>query len=57
MTSSTNPLNEIYGIAKGKRKHATQITTLRKPDETLTADLHETPKYMLEHFTPEDNQK
>ena len=56
MTSSTNPWNEIYRIAAGKRKHASQITTLRKPDGTLTANLHETLKYMLEHFTPEDSQ-
>jgi hypothetical protein len=56
MTSATNPWNEIYGIAAGKRKHATQITTLRKPDGTLTTDLQETLTYMLQHFTPEDNQ-
>ena len=56
MTLSTNPWNEMYRIAAGKRKHAAQITTLRKPDGTLTADLHETLKYILEHFTPEDNQ-
>ena len=42
--------------SEGKRKHATQITTLRKSDGTLTAGLNETIKHMLEHFTPEDNQ-
>jgi hypothetical protein len=37
-----------------QNKHATQITTLRKPDGILTADVHETLKHMAEHFTPED---
>ena len=55
MTSSTSPWNKIYKIEAGKRKHAAQISTLRKPGGILTADLHETLKYMLEHFTPEDN--
>jgi hypothetical protein len=53
MTSATNPWNEIYRIEAGKRKHTTQITTLRKPDGTLTKDLQETLTYMLQHF----NQK
>jgi hypothetical protein len=56
MTSATNLWNEIYRIATGNRKHTTQITTLRKSDGTLTSDLRETLKHMLEHFTPEDNQ-
>jgi hypothetical protein len=40
----------------GKRKHATQITTLRKPDGTLTKNLYETQTQMLRHFTPAHNQ-
>jgi len=39
-----------------QNKHATQITTLRKPDGIVTADVQETLKYMAEHFTPEDKQ-
>lgn len=56
MTTHINPWNEAYRLAAGKRKSATLITTLRKPDGTLTEDLHETLKHMLEHFAPEDNQ-
>ena len=56
MTTYINPWNEAYRLAAGKRKRTTQITTLRKPDGTLTADLGETLKLMLEHFAPEDNQ-
>jgi hypothetical protein len=53
MTTHINPWNEAYRLAAGKRKSATQITTLRKPDGTLTADRQETLKHMLEHFAPE----
>jgi len=56
MTIHTNPWNEAYRLAAGKRKSTTQITTLRKTDGTLTADLQETLKHMLEHFAPEDDQ-
>jgi hypothetical protein len=56
MTTYINPWNEAYRLAAGKRKSMTQITTLRKPDGTLTADLQETFKHTLEHFAPEDNQ-
>ena len=56
MTPHTNPWNEIYRLAAGKRKSTAQITTLRKPDGSLTADLHETIKHTLEYFVPDDNQ-
>jgi len=56
MTPYTNPWNEIYRLGADKRKSMAQIT-LRKPDRSLTADLHETLKHMLEYFVPDDNQK
>ena len=56
MTTHINPWNEAYRLAAGKLKSATQITTLKKPDGTLTADLQETLKHMLEHFAPEDDK-
>ena len=57
MTSSTNPWNEADKLAVGKRKNNTQITTLQKPDGSLTADLSETLEHMLEYFTPEDKEE
>jgi len=56
MASETNPWAEIYRLAAGKRKQATQITTLSKPDGTITTNLHETLTHMIRYFTPEDNQ-
>jgi hypothetical protein len=54
MTSSTNPWNEVYKLAAGKRKNNTQLTTLRKPDGSLTADIRETLQHILEYFVTED---
>ena len=34
----------------------TQITTLGKPDGSLTKDTKETLRHMLEYFTPEDKE-
>jgi hypothetical protein len=54
MTPYINSWDEAYRLAADKRKNIT-LTTLRKPDRTLTAGQYETLKHMLEHFTPEDN--
>jgi hypothetical protein len=56
MTSATNPWNEIYRIAAGRRKQAALTSTLRQKDGTLTTDLHGTLLYMLQNLTPEGNQ-
>jgi hypothetical protein len=48
MTSYTNPWNEVYKLAAGRRKNSTQITTLQKSNGTLTADIRETLKHMLD---------
>jgi len=42
MASANNPWTEIYRIAGGIRKQAAQTSALRKPDGTLTTNLHET---------------
>lgn len=56
-TTAANPWNAIYNLAKGKRHTPTQISTLRKPDGTLTTDTKETMSLMLTHFTPEDRER
>jgi hypothetical protein len=55
ITTAANPWNEVYKLAAGKRRHYSLFTFLRKPDGTLTTDMEEPVKLMLEHFTPEDN--
>jgi hypothetical protein len=48
--------NEVYKLAAGKRENNTQITTLRKPNGILTADIRETLKHVLDYFTSEDKK-
>jgi hypothetical protein len=47
----------VYKLAAGKTRYYSLFTSLRKPDGSLTIDIEETVKLMLEHFTPEDNVK
>jgi hypothetical protein len=50
-------VDEVYKLAAGKRRNNTQITTLRKPDGSLTEELRETLQLMLEYFTPVDKEE
>ena len=52
--SFTNPCNQVYKLAAGKRRNNTQLTTLRRPDGSTTKDIRETLQHMMEHFVPED---
>ena len=36
--TANNSWNEVYKLATGKRNTSTQITTLRKPDRSMTVD-------------------
>jgi hypothetical protein len=54
ITTATNPWNEVYKLAAGKRMYYSLFTSLRKPDGSLITDMQETVKLMLEHFTPEE---
>jgi DNA-dependent RNA polymerase auxiliary subunit epsilon len=56
LTTEANPWNAVCRLAAGKKKINTQITTLRKPDGSLTRDTKDTLRHMLEYFTPEDNE-
>ena len=55
LTTEANPWNAVYRLASGKKRTNTQVTTLRKPDGSLTSDTKETLRLMLEYFAPEDN--
>ena len=56
LSTTSNPGNEVYKIAAGKVRINTQLTTLRRPNRSLTQDLTVTLQLMLEHFTPEDKE-
>ena len=56
LTTAANSWNAVCRLVAGKQKTNTQLTTLQKPDGSLTKDTKETLSFMLEHFTPEDNE-
>jgi len=51
-----NPWNTVYKLASNKTKGRQTMTTLEKPDGSLTSDLNETLKVMIDHLTPNDEQ-
>ena len=56
LTPCANPWNAVYKLASNKTKISQTMTTLQKPDSSLTSDLNETMKVMIEHLTPNDEQ-
>jgi len=57
VSTATNPWGAIYKLAAVKKNTNTQITTLRKPDGTLTADTKETLSLMMDTFAPKNNRR
>ena len=56
-TTATNHWNMVYKLAAGKRHASVTLTTLLKPDGTLTASTIETLSLMMDSFTPVDNEQ
>ena len=56
MTPHTNPSNAVYKLATNKAKRSQTLSTLQKPDGSLTSDLNETMKIMAEYLIPKDEQ-
>ena len=56
MTPCANPWNAVYKLASNKTKRSQTMTTLRKPDSSLTSDINETVKVMIDHLIPNDEQ-
>ena len=46
--------NAVYRQASNKTKRSHTMTTLQKPDGSLTSDLNETLRVMIDHLTPND---
>jgi len=47
----------VYKIAMGKTRNKQTLTTLQRPDGTVTETTEETIELMLEHLFPEDGPK
>jgi hypothetical protein len=55
LTPANNPRNEVYKIAMEKTRNKQTLTTLQRPDGTVTETAEETIELMLGHLFPEDD--
>jgi hypothetical protein len=55
-TTSANPWNMVYKLATGKMRSNSILTTIRRPDGTVTSGLAESVNAMMDHFTPADHE-
>jgi hypothetical protein len=46
----------VYKLATGKMRSSSILTTIRRPDGTVTSGLAETVNAMMDHFTPADHE-
>jgi hypothetical protein len=46
----------VYKLATGKMRSNSILTTIRRPDGTVTSGLAETVNAMTDHFTPADHE-
>ena len=56
MTPGGNPWNAVYKLASNRTKRSKTMTTLKKPEDSLTLDLNETLKVKIDHLTPNDEK-
>jgi hypothetical protein len=54
LNSATNPWNAVYKLASNKANRSQSLTTLQKPDVSLTTDINGTITYMLDYLIPKD---
>jgi hypothetical protein len=57
VTPASNPWNAVYKVATGNIKRCSSLSTLRKPDGTVTTDMADTMRFMIDSFTPEDDEE
>ena len=57
ITEGSNPWNAVYKIAANKLRENSTLTTLQKEDGTYTNDMTDTLDYMMDHFSPTDNEQ
>jgi hypothetical protein len=56
-TTTSNPWNAVYKLAKGNLKSSISLSTIRKPDGTITTDTADTIRFMIDSFTPTDDEE
>ena len=56
LTPCADPRNALHRLASNKTNRSQMMTTLQKPEVSLTSDLNETLKAMIDHLTPNDKR-
>jgi len=54
LTPGINPWNTVYKLAPNKTKSNQTLKTLQKTDGSLTSDLNETEKVIIDYLIPKD---
>jgi ribonuclease HI len=54
LTSKSNPWNAVYKLATNKTSRSQTMTTIQKPDGSLTTNINETVTYMLDYLITKD---
>jgi len=57
VAASLNPWSHAYKLATGKVRTNIIMTTLRKPDGTVTSSILETINTMLDHLITDDGEE
>jgi len=57
ITTVSNPWSAVYKLATGNIKSCSSLSTVRKPDGNVTTDTADTLCFMVDSFTPEDNEE
>ena len=55
-TTAANPWNMVFKLATDKIRNSNTLSTIRRPDGTVTSGMEETLNIMIEHFTPADDE-
>jgi hypothetical protein len=56
-TKTTNLWNIVYKVATCKIKSSSILSTLQRPDGTVTSDMEETINFLLDYFTLADEEE
>ena len=57
VAASLNPWSHVYKLATGKVRTNSIMTTLRKPDGTVTSSILDTMDTMLDHLITDDGEE
>jgi hypothetical protein len=57
VTTASNPWNTVYKLARSSIKSRSSLSTLQKPDGTVSTDTADMIRYMMDSFSPEKDKE